>query len=142
MASLSRFKTDLSRVNDGAWITLGEEHNSIEIQTRGFTDAYHDARGARTRRAAARYGGDTAKIPQSDFRKIIIDLLIQHCLLDVRNLEDDKGEPVSFELFKQLLYEDQYQDLYTATLTAAAIVSSERETDLADAKKNLVKPSA
>lgn len=142
MASLSRFKTDLSRVNDGAWITLGEEFGEIEIQTRGFTDTYLDSRQSRMRRAATRYGGDLQKIPQADVRAILIDLLIKHCLMDVRNLEDQNGDPVTFALFCELLRDDQYVDLYGAALQAATQVTAEREADLADSKKNLAKPSA
>lgn len=141
MASLSRFKADLTKINDGAWVKLGEEFGEIEIQTRGFTDAHNDARAARIRRAATRFSGDATKIPQSDVRAILIDLLIQHCLLDIRNLEDQNGDPVSFDLFCQLLHDDQYQDLYGAALAAANQVSAEREADLQEAKKNLAKPS-
>lgn len=142
MAKLSRFKADLARVNDGAWVTLGEEYGEIEIKTRGFTDVYNDARGAKIRRAASRYGGDALKIPQAEVRAILIELLIKHCLLDVRNLEDEKGEPVSFALFCDLLQEDQFSDLYGAALAAANLVSTEREQDLADSKKSSPKPSA
>lgn len=142
MASLSRFKTDLSRKNDGGWVKLGEEFSEIEIKTRGFTDAYSDARQAKMRRAGSRYGGDLQKIPQAEVRAILIELLITHCLLDVRNLEDTEGNPVSFELFKELLHEDAYIDLYGAALQAASQVTAEREADLQAAKKNSPTPSA
>lgn len=142
MASLARFKSDLTKINEGTWVTLDENYGEIEIKTRGFTNAYNDARGARIRRAALRFGGDALKIPTSDVRAILVELLIKHCLLDVRNLEDEKGQPVSFALFCELLNEDAYSDLYGAALAAANQVSTEREQDLAESKKSSLKPSA
>ncbi len=137
MAKLSRFKANTNKINDGDWVTLGEEFGNIEIKTKGFTDKYNDARQARIRRAALRFAGDSNKIPAADLRKIIVDLLIENCLLDVRNLQDENGIEVTFDVFKELLYDPNFLDLYMAVISAAAAVTNEREADLEDTKKNL-----
>lgn len=135
MTSLSRYKSNLTKINEGTWITLPD--SGLEIETRGFTDAYNDARISRLRRAAARFGGDTTRIPNTDVRKLLVDLLIEHCLLGIRNLQDETGKEVSLDTFKELLYEPAYTDLYDGVLSAASIVTAEREADLESGKKKV-----
>lgn len=139
MATLSRFKQNMSKITEGEWVDLGEDWGNLKIKTRGFTDAYHDARQARMRRASIKFGGE-AKIPPQETRKILGELLLQHCLLDVDNLEDEKGNKVPFDTFKELILEDAYQDLQAACLVAANKLTAEREEDIADAKKNSPTP--
>jgi hypothetical protein len=134
MASLARFKANVNRVNEGNWVDL-EDYGNIGIKTRGLTNAYQDARQARMRRAALKYSGDQTKLTQAEVRDIVAELLVQYCLLDVRNLQDLDGNEVPFETFKELIGEDAYQDLYVACIVAATRVSNEREADLEDAKK-------
>jgi hypothetical protein len=141
MAKLTAYKSDLKKMNEGTWVELPDDFGDIQILTRGFTDAYMDARQARMRRAATKFGGDLNRIPQAEVRAILAELLVQHCVLGVRNLEDQDGNPVPFDLFCELIQEEAYKDLYGACLAAANIVSNEREADLAEAKKNSAKRS-
>ena len=143
MAKLSAFKTDSRAVNEGEWVRVGEEYDDLEVRTRGFTDAYFDAQAAKQRRAAVSFGGDTNKLPMALRRKINIECLTQHVILDVRNLEDDiTGQPMTVERFKALLEDPDYGDLLTACFKAASQVGQRRATELEEAAGNSVPASA
>jgi hypothetical protein len=136
MASLSKFKQNVTKIKDGTWITLGDEWDSLEVLTRGFTDTYNDAHRQKLRRAAIKYSGDVSKIPGAESRKIIVQLLIDHTLLDIRNLKDQDGNDVKIDVFKELLLDPAYPDLYLAAFQAANILTSEREADTVEIKKS------
>ena len=137
MAKLSAFKTDSRAINEGEWVRVGEEYDDLEIKTRGLTDAYFDAQAAKQRRAAVGFGGDTSKLPTALRRKINIECLGQHVILDVRNLEDDvTGQPITVERFKALLEDADYGDLVTACFKAATQVGQRRAADLEEAAGN------
>lgn len=136
MAKLSSFRVDSKAVEEGEWISPGSEFDDLEIKTRGVTDAYNDARNAKMRRAAVRYGGDLAKIPSAVTRGITVESLLDHVLLDVRNIDDDSGNPVSFAQFAEMLHSPDYIDLVVACLKAAAIVGLSKANAIEDAKKN------
>lgn len=139
MTKLSRFKADVTKINEGTWVELGEEFGALEIKTRGYTDSYNDARQSKMRRAAVQFGGDTSKLSSSATKQILVDLLIRFCLQDVRNLEDEKGDAITFDQFKELIADDAFADLYTACIVAANRVTLQRDTDLDDVKKSSLK---
>jgi hypothetical protein len=142
MARLSRFRVDSTLLNEGEWVHPDEaEYDDLEIKTRGFTDAYTDSRAVKLRRAAQRYGNDVARVPAHISRDITIEALIQHCLLDVRNIVDDNGNPITFDAFCNLLRNPDYADLVVAALKAASIVGMQHDGDREDATKNSPKPS-
>ena len=136
MAKLTSFKVDAKAIEEGEWIRPGEEYEDLEFRTRGFTDAYEDARAAKTRRAAARFGGDASKIPQSERRAILIDCLLAHVLLDVRGLNDEHDQPIPFNVLAGHLHDASFAPLVSAALTAAAQISNRRAADVSDAAKN------
>lgn len=142
MAKLSAFRVDSKAINQGAWIKPGEEYDDLEILTRGFTDAYTDARAAKVRRVALHYGNDANKIPAAEQRAITVDCLISHVLLDVRGLSDDAGNPVPFGQFCDLLRDPDFSDLFVACIKAATMVGTQRRQDAADAVGNSAPPSA
>lgn len=141
MAKLNSFKVDSKLIEHGEWVSPGEEYDDLEIKCRGFTDTYTDVRSAKMRRAAMRFGGDVNKVPISLSREITVDCMIDHVLLDVRNIQDEHGQPVTFEQFCQLLKTPDYYDLVLACLRAAAVVGTHRIDDVQDAAKNLPKHS-
>lgn len=136
MARLSSFRVDSKAIEDGQWISPGSEFDDLEIKTRGVTDQYNDARNAKMRRAAIRFGGDITKVPSAISRGITVDCLIEFLLLDVRNIVDDEGKPISFGPFCDMLHLPDYIDLVVACLKAAAIVGLSKANEIEDAKKN------
>lgn len=141
MAKLSAFKTDSKAVAEGEWVRVGEDYDDLEIRTRGMTDAYTNARDARHRKAAVGFGGDVSKLPVEIRRRINIDCLATFLVLDVRNLTDDDGAPVTVDAFKDLLSDPDYDDLVTACYRAASQVGKRKADDLADAAGNFVPAS-
>lgn len=136
MASIKNFRVDSKAVESGAWVSPGDEFDDLEIMTRGVTDIYNDARNAKLRRAAVRYGGDVSKIPSAISRGITVDCLIEHVLIDVRHLVDETGNQISFAQFCEMLHNADYLDLVVACLKAAAIVGLSKQNEIEDAKKN------
>lgn len=122
MASLSNFRVNSKAIRTGAWVRAGDEYGDVEFHVRGVTDAYTNALNASFRRAARPYGNDVRKIPAEVNRKVVIDAIDEHLLLDVRNLEDDKGKPIDIEVFRVLLRDPNYPDLLEAVSRAAAQV--------------------
>lgn len=120
MTKLSAFKIDSKALENGEWVQPGEEYGTLEILTRGFTDAYVDAKAARMRKVALGFAGDVNKIPNAIGRAITTECLIAHVLLDVRGIEGDDGQPIGFAAFCDLLRDPDYSDLLNAVVAAAA----------------------
>ena len=142
MARLSAFKIDSKAVETGSWVRAGEEYDDLEILTRGFTDQYTDAHQAKLRKAAKGLGGDTSKLPIAISRALLVESLLQHVILDVRNLQDGSGQPVTMTAFAAMLSDPDYAELVSACLKAASRVGLAKADDLADAVGNSAPPSA
>jgi hypothetical protein len=141
MAKISTFKINSRAQKEGEWVPPGEEYGDLEILTRGLTDPYFDAQAARQRRAAVGFNGNVDKLPLAIRRAINLDLLIEHVVLDVRNLEHDDGTKVTFDEFTQMLRDPDYAELATACFAAASQVGKRRATDLEDAAPSSERPS-
>ncbi len=139
---LSEFRVDTHALNDGIWIRVSEAtYGDLEILSRGFTDEFIDAQGATLTRAAERYGGERTRIPNSDMRILNADLLRRYLVIDVRNLTDDNGEPVSIAEFHQMLSDQAYGRLARACWEAAGRVSTQSLSQLDAASGNSARPS-
>ena len=136
MAKLSTLKQDHSAITEGDWIRVGDEYDDLEVFTRGITDLYLDAQAAKQRRAAVGFGGDVDRLPVAIRRKINVDCLIAHVVLDVRNLTDDAGQPINFTQFKELLYDRDYTPLVSACFLAASQVGRRIKLDVDEAVGN------
>ena len=139
MAKLANFKRNMTKaIDSGEWVRVGDEYDDLEIMTRGFTDEYTDMRNALLRRTATqKYRGDASKITTAEGRDITVDCLEAKCLLGVRNLVDDAGQPVVMPAFLKMLRDPDYSDLFTAALVACANVGRARTADAEDDVKNL-----
>lgn len=144
MAVLGRYQADTKKINEGDWVTLTDyAEGDLDVKVKGFTDAYSDARTAKFRSLAQKkYGGDLTKITNGETRQIVADLLARHCIVDVRNLFDQDGQPVGVDTFKAVITDDAgspdypHTALYVAVLGAIAEISNAIFDSTADAKKN------
>lgn len=142
MARLKDFRTDTHALTDGVWIRVNESlYGDLEIMARGFTDDFVDARNARMKKAAKRYGQDETQIPNAELRDINASLLRDFLLMNVRNLEGDDGNPVPFVEFSATLTDPSYSQLAKACWDAAIKVSSLNVEELEDAVGNSQRPS-
>ena len=135
MRKISAFKKNPAVQAEGVW-KRPDAGEDLEIKSRGFTDEYTDAQAAKQRQAAKGFGGDTEKLPAALKRKINVECLIKHSLVDVRGLEDDAGKSVKFDAFCEMLRSGDYPALVSAAFMAAALASDERESDLKEALGN------
>lgn len=138
MARLSAYRIDTSVRTHGEWVELpGDPFVGVEVLSRGFTDAYTDAKNARLRKAANARGGDLNKVPTAVQREIIVECMIEHCLLDVRGLTNDDDSAVSFAQFCAALRDQPaYESLYIGVVNATASVGLARAEDVKDAAGN------
>lgn len=136
MAKLGSFGRSRSALDEGEWVSPGDEFDDLEIKTRAYNDAYTDLRAQKLRREARRYGGDIGKIPNAVQRGIIVDCLVAHCLQDVRNLEGEDGAPVPFDAFVEMLKDPRYGDLFVAATAAPARVGLTVGDDAEEAEGN------
>lgn len=137
MAKLSTLRVDSRAIDQGEWMALDDDVlPGAEVLTRGYTDAYSDSRSAKLRRAATMYHGDSAKIPAATTRSIVVEALIDHCLIDVRGLTDDNDQPLSFGQFCDFLRSPDYPELLTFVIRAVGLVGRAKAETLEDAKKN------
>lgn len=136
MAKLSAFRVNSKAVTEGEWVRIGDEYDDLEIKTRGRTDQYHDATARRQRKAAAGFGGDVTKLPLAIRREINVECLIEFVVLDVRNLLDDAGEPVTLDQFRALLRDPDYKELVEACYIAAEMVGQRRAAEAEEARGN------
>lgn len=126
MAKLSDFRSDTRAIQDGAWVRVNEAiYDDLDIRTRGYTDDFVDAQTARLTRAAEPYGGDRDRIPNAIRRTINANLLREFLVLDVRNLADDDGKPLTQEAFLLLLDNPAYHRLSRACFEAAGRVTTQ-----------------
>lgn len=140
MAKLSHFRRNSRAVQDGEWVRL-EDFFGIEIYTRGATDQYVDALNAALAAAAKPYGGDQARIPNAERRQINIELLLEYCVMDVRNLEGDDGQPLPFAEFTDMVRHPDYTDLWRACDNAASRVGRLKAERAKAAEGNSAPPS-
>jgi hypothetical protein len=136
VANLKTFSVNSGAQAAGEWIQPGDEYEDLALRVRGFTDAYHDAQAALLRRAAAIVAGDQSKIPNAVQRDIRIKCLIEHVFLDVRNLTDDAGKPVTADVFRDLMRDPDHGVLVSAVIQAAAQAGRGRAVELEEDAKN------
>lgn len=142
MVSIDAFRSDSRAINEGDWVRVDEaRYGDLEILTRGFTDDFVDAQNQRTEKLAEAHMGDRTRIANSEMRKLNASLLEDYLILDVRNLTDDKGEPVSVGLFHAMLYQPEYSRLQRAAWVAAARISTRSVQQLDEARGNSLLPS-
>lgn len=135
MAKLGDFSRDIKAIKDGDWVNPGPEYDGLEILTKGLGPKYADSQSRRMKRASTNLGGES-KITQEERNLINTESLIETCLMDVRGLYDEDGQPVSFERFCDLIRQEKYYDLNQLCFTAAVQLSSKKEVVTTDAKGN------
>lgn len=146
MAKLSQFRSDTRALNDGMWVLVDPAaFDDLEILSRGFTDAFIDAQTQKIAKAARPYGypreGSREKIPNSEMRQINAELLRDFLILDVRNLYDEAGEPVSIKDFHAMLFSQAFDRLSSACWQAAGKVTTASTMAQESAVGNSPKPS-
>lgn len=136
MVKLLKLRRDAQKVQDGEWIRPGEEFEDLELKIRGYTFEFTDARAERFRAAARKYGGDINKVKGKESHAIVVSTIRDYLLLDVRGVQDQDGNPVTVEVFGQLLGDLNFQLLVKACIDAAGQVGQEKIEDDEIAVKN------
>lgn len=142
MASLSDFVTDPRAMKDGLWVRVDSAFGDLEILSAGFTDEFLDAKTELEYAAAERLNVQQGRaLPNAEQRRINAELLERFLIKDVRNLSDDKGEPVPVAEFHRFMYLPTHTKLAAAAWRAAGRVSNMTARQLEEAVGNSVKLS-
>ena len=143
MASLSDFRTDTKAIRDGMWVRVDPaRYGDLEIFTCGFTDEFLDAKNELELAAADRLNVPRDRpLPNAEQRQINAELLERFLIKDVRNLTDEKDQPVTVAQFHRFMYLQEYNRLSAAAWQAAGRVSNLSAKQLEQALGNSVRPS-
>lgn len=143
MAKLSDFHTDARAIRDGLWVRVdATRYGDLEIFTCGFTDEFLDAKNELELAAADRLNVPRDRpLPNAEQRQINAELLERFLIKDVRNLTDEKDQPVTVQQFHRYMYLPDYNKLAAAAWQAAGKVSSLSTKQLEQAMGNSVRPS-
>ncbi len=140
MASLNKLKTNVQRINEGAWVTVEiDEDNTFDIRTRGFTARYRDTlQRLKTEAAQAvnRKLNPGERIITADTLPSSIEdvcqgkALADECVLDVRDLFHDDGTLATVDEFREMLNDaEQCRAAILLAMQAAQKVTADRDED-------------
>jgi hypothetical protein len=136
--SIRDFAINSDAMQNGEWVNPGPEFGGIEIKTRSFVKEYTLYRSAKMRTAMRRAGVKTEEELDPDIRgEIAVQCFLDKMFIDVRNMNDDEGQPLTAESFRKLIWERNYRPyLFGAGIAAAAIVGQRMDDDVEDSSKN------
>lgn len=145
MTKISLFTRDQSAMDNGIRVEVGPAGQKFGITTRGLTDGYFDRMFALRRKAAQAVNAGLDQddlpvtpdnLPPSQEDKIMAQALVECCLLGVDGLEDDAGNPVTFDAFCGLLSQRASQSLLSLAYSAARSVGLAQQAQADSAVKN------
>ena len=136
MAKLKAFQRDTASLEDGVWINPDPEFSDIELRVKGRDAAYYDKYTIAIREVVRRAKRDGTlqsnqglnDLPPSTRDSIENEVMLQHYVLDVRNLEDDEG-PVTIADFRKMAITEQFRPLLSMAQTAFLMATERRAAD-------------
>ena len=136
MAKLKAFQRDTAALEGGVWINPDPEFSDIELLVRGRDAAYYDKYTIAIRDVVRRAKRDGTlqsnqglnDLPPSTRDSIENEVMLQHYVLGVRNLEDDEG-PVKIAEFRKMAMTEQFRPLLSMAQTAFLMATERRAAD-------------
>ena len=136
MAKLKEFQRDTAALEGGVWINPDPDFSDIQLLVRGRDAAYYDKYTVAIREVVRRAKRDGTlqsnqglnDLPPSTRDNIENEVMLQHYILDVRNLEDDDG-PVKIAEFRKMAITEQFRPLLSMAQTAFLMATERRAAD-------------
>lgn len=134
---LTDIKRNVTAIEGGAWINNIPEMDDLELKVRGKDNADWRRLEAEKYAAVSWAKRVNGRIPQDEMRRVNMELLLEACLLDWRNVTEH-GSPVAFsrEAAAQILNDPQCEGFADAIVWAASVVARTRATAAEDVAKN------
>lgn len=131
---LSEAKTDVARVEQGAWVDKIPELEGLRLKVRGSNNKDWRKLQLRLYNAVPRKKRMGGSLDPAEQDRITNTCLVNTCLLDWDGLEDDEGKPIPFskETAAKILNDEQYARLRDGVLWAATVVGQEDEAAIED----------
>lgn len=139
MPRLTATRRDTNALQAGVWVDFDEpEYEGAAIQTRGYTDAYVDARNHGIRALLRRHRlTDSADLPNAELRALTINCLTAHTLVGVRGFTNDDGTETTLPQFVGALHDQPANlGLYIAVVAATARAGETRKAEVEEASGN------
>lgn len=145
MAKLSAFTRNSAAVSDGSPIIVGPEGNTFTLVTRGYTNEYADRLWELRRAAAIRLNSNLMPnqtpvspdfLPPSEEDACVAQAIAEKCLLDVRDLNNPDGSPVTLADYCSLMKDRANRPLLALAMQAAGAVGRATKDQLEAAEKN------
>lgn len=136
MAKLKAFQRDTAALEVGVWINPDPEFSDIELLVKGRDAAYYDKYTIAIRDVVRRAKRDGTlqsnqglnDLPPSTRDSIENEVMLQHYVLGVRNLEDDEG-PVKIADFRKIAMTEKFRPLLSLAQTAFLMATERRAAD-------------
>jgi hypothetical protein len=136
MAKLKAFQRDTAALEVGVWINPDPEFSDIELLVKGRDAAYYDKYTIAIRDVVRRAKRDGTlqsnqslnDLPPSTRDSIENEVMLQHYVLGVRNLEDDEGL-VKIADFRKMAMTEQFRPLLSLAQTAFLMATERRAAD-------------
>ena len=133
---LNMLERDVEALTDGVWIRP-DETLDIELLVKAQDAAFEDAESAAYRKLFRRAKEDGLiknnkqgfdGLPPSMVQRTRDELLLSKLVLDVKNLENDKG-PISIQEYREMALTERFRPLLEMAREAVAIASARRASD-------------
>lgn len=142
MAKLGEFRTNARKLREGDWVEMGEDWDGLRLKVRAQSRPYFDTRARGMQRAAKEWGGEEARIPEEVVDRITAEAAGEHLLIDVAELLDAQGQPVTAERYRELMLNPDYQPLVVAVLVASDRLARRARAEAREAEGFSGPPSA
>lgn len=141
---LNSLKTNAAAAIEGRWVKDMPGLGNIEVRVLGTNNPAYRRRLQAMYRALPPAKRKNGAIDPIENDRIIGTCLLDHCLLDWRNVEDDDGNPIPYsrEAATPLLTEPDFAAFRDGVLAAASSVDDEEAEADEDTEKNSSQPSA
>lgn len=136
---LNSLLRDMRSINDGVWVKPRGPQDDLEVKARGYTPGYRQ-KAEETFNSWTRLYGSPTKAPDGLSRRVMADLLFEHCVIDLRGLYYYNGTPVTLAEAREIAgtINDDYDGwpLYEAMKMAVDLVDARRKADAEDIAGN------
>ncbi|MCB1499710.1 MAG: hypothetical protein KDK07_07945 [Bauldia sp.] len=141
---INSLKTNAAAAAEGRWVKDLPGLGNIELKVRGTNNPEFRRRQQAMYRALPPAKRNKGVIDPVEQDRILGVCLLDHCLLDWRNVEDETGAPIPFSraAAEPFLTDPDYSTFRDGVLTAASSVDDEDGEAEAETEKNSSRPSA
>ncbi len=120
-----KFETNKNLEVEGAWLSLSEETGFLVARAGGSNRKHAELMAAKTKPYRHQIQNDS--LPDSKYKKIVIESFVDACLKDWRGVSDKEGKPLLFTRENAIKLFTDLPDLFSTLYNYASEASTFRE---------------